>query len=226
MTMKPKKIIARRVPAELLPERGTDAHKRAVTANLAGMAQDRPLQGALQMWQDAMLTSPLSDPTQRTQRLRYSMLETRMEMAATVLSAGGTIIEAAEKAGVSPATVNRYLTDESFVTRVNEQRALVRARVGGRIEAWMERRTEDPRKLDEMDPRTTLAIYDRIAPVAARGVHAEQTNVTVNNYPDFMGRLAHVGSQRSVTPSVDVDDAGAQGSGFPIVGSDSPPVAG
>lgn len=224
-----RKNIAKRVPVIPALNTGqTVGHRTAVVHNLAEMAENIPAvsMGALEVWQDNMLTAPdeLNDPTQRSQRQRFAELETARELAATVLAAGGTISEAAGRAGVTARTVSSYLTNEAFRHRVDEHRSVIRARVGGRIESWMERKTLDPAKLDESDPRAVLAIYDRIAPVG-KNIHAEQTNVTINNYAEFMERLGGVGRQRPAQAQVVVDDPGTQGRGFPLVGPDGPPVA-
>lgn len=163
---------------------------------------------------------PQVDPVTRA---RYAALETRMELAAIALARGCTYDEAGEHAGVAAATIGRYMEKRDFRDRVDELRGAVTARVGGRIEAWMDRRTADPDELDQADPKTVLAIYDRIAGRVG-AVHNEQTNVTVNNYENLMGRLA--GTARRVEAAVTVDDPGQEGGGFPVVGADGPAVAG
>lgn len=154
-------------------------------------------------------------------RARYAALETRKELAAEVLGRGGTFEEAGDAAGVRGETVKRYLEDRAFRDRVEELRSIVRMKVGGRIEAWMDRYTADPDTLDEKDPKTILAIHDRVTGPVGRAApaHVEQTNVTFN-YPDLMGRLAGITRQPPIEAALDVDDAGAQGVSFPTVGPD------
>ena len=162
-----------------------------------------------------------------SKRRAWAALEAHKEMAATILAAGGTLGEAADHAGVTEATVRGYLEDEHLRARIEEQRTLIRARIGGRIEQWMERRTADPEALDAADPQTTLRIYDRVAgPAGGRGVAPPPavTNINILTYGDLMERAARV--TRRVQASERVDDAGAQGGDFPLLGAGSPAVAG
>lgn len=212
-----------------LPERkkpATKGHDAVVERGLSVIAQEQPeaMRPASETYQAAVVGGAQAglDPVDRA---RYAALETRKELAAVILGAGGTLEEAGANAGVAASTVSNYLVDPDFRARVEELRSIVRNKVAGRIEAWMDRYTADSGKLDEKDPKNVLAVYDRIAG-SVRSIHAEQTTVTVNNGPgaEFMGRLA--GITRRAEASLPVDDAPAESGGFPIVGADSPRVAG
>lgn len=94
------------------------------------------------------------------QRLKYASLRSHMEIAATVIAAGGSYAIAAEKAGVNPRQVRKYMTDSEFRDRVRELRELLMGQVRGRIIEEFGRRTE-PEKIQRLEIMDLARIFDR-----------------------------------------------------------------
>jgi hypothetical protein len=208
-----------------------------VERNLSLLAEADPalVRGEVEIFKEkaaALVDAPLTP----ARRAHYAALEAHREMASVILSAGGTFDEAADHAGVARGTVARWYEEPSFRARVDEQRALVKNRVGGKIEAWMEERVADPAALRAADPKITLAIYDRVAGAAggrgagagAAGQGAGQPGTVVNilTYGDLMEVAARAAARRPAQAEGDVVDAGGEGRGFPILGPGGLPVAG
>lgn len=227
---------ATRVPK---PSMITRKHPQMVERNLELLAEDNPAVGQpetviyaekmelVRAQEESGAIAPMT-PGRRAQ---FVALETHREMASEILGAGGTFEEAADHAGVSRATVAKWYAEEDFRRRVDEQRSVVRSKVGGRIEQWMDRRTSNPDELDKADPKVTLAIYDRISAGpgrAGQGSGQQQpTNVNVIlTYADLMERSARAASRGPATAEGDVVDAGGQSRGFPLIGPGSVPLAG
>lgn len=162
-------------------------------------------------------------------RSAYAALETHKEMASVKLSAGSTMEEAADYAGVSVTTIRRYFEDEHFRTRVEEQKAIVKGMVGGRILSSLDRLTEDPEKLDNLAVRDRLALYDRFEPGSGShqpSVTQQNNTLIVGDYSELMDRLGQVARQSPAQAAKPVADAGAEGGDFPVVGADRSAVAG
>jgi hypothetical protein len=204
-----------------------------VKRNLEILAGENPasVRSEVEIFKEKLAEAPNS--LENGKRAQFAALATHKEMATTILGAGGTFEEAADWAGVATSTVSHWYADADFRHRVEEQRAVIKARIGGRIEAWMERRTADPDKLDEADPRVTLSIYDRIAgPAGGRAGQGPQQPVTVNilSYGELMERAARTTGPLEAAQRV--DDASAQGGDFPLLereaggGLPGPAVAG
>ena len=196
-----------------------EQRKASVERNLSLLPVPQPEE----LYVEHLQTAPeeLNQWGRQARRQQYAALETRKDLAAAVLAAGGTYEEAGAHAGVTAGTVSRYLEERDFRDRIEELRSVVRTKVAARIEAWMDRQTSDPEKLDERDAKSVLLIYDRVAGRIGN-VKVEQNNVTV--YESVMERLARAaGGAAAARP---VDDAPDESVGFPVVGVDRPPVAG
>lgn len=215
----------------------TRNHEKMVERNLSELAEAKPelVRGEVEIYKDKMTEVVAQEqagklaPMTPAKRAQHVALETHREMASTILSAGGTFEEAADHAGTTAATVRKWYEEPDFRARVDEHRAVVKGRVGGRIEAWMDARTASPEALEQADPKVTLAIYDRVAgrPGSARQDSGQPAvNVNILSYSDLMERSARTAAQRSASAEVDVVDAGGEGRGFPLIGAGGLPVAG
>jgi hypothetical protein len=213
------------------PSHITKEHDAMVQRNLEILAAENPasVRSEVEIYKEKLAETPPS-----SKREQYAALATHREMATTILAAGGTFDEAADWAGVTRSTVSGWYADADFRKRVEEQRSVVQSKIRGRIESWMDRRTADPQALDNADPRTTLAIYDRISgPSGGRAGQGTQQPVTVNvalSYSELMERA--ISTAGSAETAKRVDDASQEGSDFPLLeretagGLPGPTVAG
>jgi hypothetical protein len=213
------------------PSQVTKGHSEVVERNLETLAEELPGFGrsederfnekmAVVVAQEA---DGLREPLTPGRREQFVALETHRDMAAEILGAGGTFDEAADFAGVATTTVSKWYADREFRARVDEMKAIVKAKVGGRVLASLERLTDDADRLDAIPLKDRLALYDRFEP-AGRAGPTSQTNVLITPYENLMGRLGQLAGRPETGRSV--DDAAEEGSGFPVVGLDGPPVAG
>lgn len=124
-------------------------------------------------------------------RVKYAPMRARMEMAATVLAAGGTFELAGQRAGVSRRQVKKYYQDAEFRTRIEELRGTMFSKVRGRIIKELERRTE-PGKMERIELLDLLRVMDRVMPqgTAKGGVSiAGDVNVGTTNYDTIVSAI-------------------------------------
>ena len=211
----------------------TRNHEKMVARNLETLAEENPdvLRTEVEVYRDKMNEVQVLEqsgalaPMTPAKREQYVALETHREMASVILGAGGTFEEAADHAGVAVGTVRKWYEDLQFRSRVDEQKAIVGSRLGGRILSSLDRLTGDEDKLDAMPVKDRLAIYDRFDSTdRGRSGPGHQTNILVTPYQGVMDRLKD--AARGSAPTGSVDDASHESGGFPVVGADSPPVAG
>lgn len=127
----------------------------------------------------------------KEQRKKYSSMQAHMELAATVLAAGGTFKQAAAKAGVSNRQVRKYYTDPDFRARIEELRQTIFSKIRGRLYKELERRTK-PGSIERIELLDLLRIFDRVAgPVGGKaGVNiAGDVNVTQSNHDTIIAAL-------------------------------------
>jgi hypothetical protein len=189
-----------RATAEI-EERGTGSHRRAVERNLAQLPAE--LLAPEDELYDALLAAG--------NRPEHAALIAHQEMAAVQLAAGATFEEAADYAGVAPATVQRYWAQRHFRDRVTELRATVTSRIAGRIMGRLDTLT-DQTHIDALPVKDLLSIHDRVAGVKS-GAVAPPVSVTVNNYNALLAKM-------------EAADASAEGGGFETYGPGVVPTPG
>lgn len=127
----------------------------------------------------------------REQRTKYAAMHAHMELAATVLAAGGTFKLAAHRAGVSVRQVKKYYEDPDFRSRIEELRQTMFSKVRGRVIKEFEKRTR-PGKIEQIELLDLLRVFDRVAgPIGGKaGVQiAGDVNVTTTNYDTIVQAL-------------------------------------
>jgi hypothetical protein len=213
------------------PSKVTKNHSEMLDRNLATLAEAVPTvtRSEEEIFEETMAVvraqeeQGLREPLTPGRREQFVALETHREMAVVILGAGGTFDEAADHAGVSAATVGKWYAEREFRARVDEMKSIVKSRIGGRILGSLDRLTDDKDKLDGMTVKDRLALYDRFEP-AGRAGPTSQTNILVTPYENLMGRLGQLAGRPETGGTV--DDAAEESGGFPVVGTDGPPVAG
>ena len=135
-------------------------------------------------------------------RVKYASMRSHMEIAATVIAAGGSYKMAATQAGVSARQVRKYVSDSDFRARVEELRELLMGRVRGRIQEEFLRRTE-PGKIEGLEIMDLSRIYDRT------GTDADaRDREGANNYDRILQQIF-------------ITNSGGQGVDFPEYGDEN-----
>lgn len=146
----------------------------------------------------------------------FAAMAAHQEIAAVILAAGGTLGEAANRAGVTEVTVSKYWARDSFRRRVQELRSIVVDGINGRIVGELDRRTKG-RNLQDMEITDVLRIYDRTNPKQSardgRAVTvAGNLNVTQLNYAGIEAEISR-------------PDSAEESADFVVLGADGHPVA-
>lgn len=135
-------------------------------------------------------------------RQKYAMMRSHMEVAATVVAAGGSYEMAANQAGVSERQVRKYMSDSDFRARVEELRELLMGRVRGRIQEEFARRTE-PGKIERLEIMDLARIYDR----TGAGTEGNASSEGAMNYDRILQQIF-------------ITNSGPESSGFPEYGDE------
>lgn len=197
-----------KMTAEIDP-RGTQQHRDAIEQNLALLPP-----GVLREEDEIY-----DELIERGADERTAAEQAHRELAAPVLAVGGTNEEAADRAGVAPSTIARYLKDDDFKQAVATLREQLTSRVTGRILQRLEKLT-DAEHIEGLKVDDLLHIYDRTGGAKSpSGIAASRSATTVNvgfsvqQYNEFLATLP--GS-----------DTGNEGEDFETYGAGVVPVPG
>lgn len=210
-----------------MPEKGklTPERREFLARNREMLMGGEPAagRGEKQVYVEAVQELAAQGVTDPVKRQQYAALETRMELAAQLLACGATYEETGDWVGVKASTVAGYYADPHVRARVDEYKSMLKEVIGGRILGSLDRLTGDPEKLDALGVRDKMALYDRFESRPA-GPAAGAANVNVNvgvlSYGELMERATRTAGP--VQAALGVDDAGAQGSDFPLIEREAP----